>query len=124
MARSWKLFRSTSSCRENGKIHPELPYLANFLPEISPSRIIAGYHWEGQEARCLQGFTVPLCCVHFRAGDTEAHQEKPLWEGAATLTARLPCQSRGVPLSPRQDSGPLLSELNTVGHKCGCLFPC
>lgn len=66
----------------------------------------------------VQGFTV-FCCVHFKDGDTEVHQEKPLLEGAVTLTSKLVCQSHAALASPGQESRALLSELNTVGHRCG-----
>lgn len=43
------------------------------------------------------------CCISFKAGDTEAHQEKPVLEGAVTLTAKLLCQSHIFRSSPGQD---------------------
>lgn len=94
--------------------------LAGKLPaRTEPTRTIAGDHWEVSEPSVFQGFTAFLCWVHLKDGDTEAHQEKLLLEGAVVLTAKLFYQSHAALSSPGQESRALLSELNAVGHRCG-----
>lgn len=91
MARSWKLFRSTSSCGEKSShTYPEQP-----CPENCP--LETNYHWDATRkvgSKVSSGVFTAVslggvwCQVLFKAGDTEAHQEKLQSEGLVILTAK------------------------------------
>lgn len=75
----------------------------------------------------FQGFTAFLCWVHLKDGDTEAHQEKLLLEGAVVLTAKLFYQPRtreqGLAFRAERSGSQVWYGGQGFSDRCGYAFP-